>query len=207
MDLQNKTILITGSASGIGKAMAEHFLQKGAKVAISDINGEKLEETRKELSLKGNVVAIEANVAREADVESLMQKTVASLGALDVAILNAGILRDGLLIRVDRETGKVVKKMSLEQWQSVIDVNLTGVFLCGREAATVMAESKKGGVIIPIASVAMHGNPGQTNYSAAKAGVATMTKLWAQELARYKIRVAGIAPGFIATDMVLKDMK
>ena len=96
--------------------------------------------------------------------------------------------------------------MSIEQWQAVINVNLTGVFLTGREAAVQMINSKKGGVIIPISSVAMHGNPGQSNYSAAKAGVAAMTKLWAHELKNYKIRVAGIAPGFIATEMVLKDM-
>ncbi len=109
------------------------------------------------------------------------------------------------MIRTDKDTGAVKAKMSIEQWQSVIDVNLTGVFLTAREAASIMA-IQKSGVIIPIASVAMHGNSGQTNYSAAKAGVAAMTVTWSKELSRYGIRVAGIAPGFIGTEMVLKDM-
>lgn len=208
MNIENKTIVITGAASGLGKSMAKSFLEKKANVVISDINKDALDKTIAEFSsISSKIHGIIANVSIESDVVRLMQATVGVFGSLDVAILNAGILRDGLLIKVDKETGKVSKKMSLEQWQSVIDVNLTGVFLTGREAAVQMAESKKGGVIIPIASIAMHGNAGQTNYSAAKAGVATMTKLWAQELSRYQIRVAGIAPGFMATDMVMKDMK
>ncbi|MCE9500058.1 MAG: SDR family NAD(P)-dependent oxidoreductase [Leptospira sp.] len=208
MDINKKTILITGSAGGLGKSMAEGFARKGATVIISDIRAEAVEKTVSEInSSGGKAIGIPANVSNEGEVENLMKTAVAKTGSLDVAILNAGILRDGLLVKVDRETGKVKGKMSLEQWQSVIDVNLTGVFLTGREAAAQMIEQKKPGVIIPIASVAMHGNPGQTNYSAAKAGVAAMTKLWAHELSRFKIRVAGIAPGFIATDMVMKDMK
>jgi 3-oxoacyl-[acyl-carrier protein] reductase len=208
MNMERKTIVITGGASGLGKAMARLFLEKGSNVVIADMNPATLEATQTEfLSISKNVYSIKTNVSIESEVVHLMQETVRHFGSLDVAVLNAGILRDGLLIKLDKKTGKVEKKMSLEQWQSVIDVNLTGVFLTGREAAVQMSESGKGGVIIPIASVAMHGNPGQTNYSAAKAGVATMTKLWAQELSRYKIRVAGIAPGFIGTDMVLKDMK
>jgi len=121
--------------------------------------------------------------------------------------LCAGVLRDGLLIKVDKETKKVVKKMTLKQWQMVIDVNLTGVFLCAREAAAKMVECGNPGAIIPISSVARHGGFGQTNYSASKAGVASMTVVWSKELTRYNIRTAGIAPGFIETPMVMKDMK
>ncbi|MCR9141713.1 MAG: SDR family oxidoreductase [bacterium] len=207
MDLQDKVVIVTGSAGGLGRAMLEYMGARGAICVVADINEAGVEATRKDLEAKGlRAMGVSCNVADEESVEALFTRVRSEYGRIDVAVLNAGILRDGLLIRTDRDTGKIKGKMSLEQWQSVIDVNLTGVFLTGREAAAHMAELGHGGVIIPIASVAMHGNPGQSNYSAAKAGVATLTKLWAHELARYKIRVAGIAPGFIATEMVMKDM-
>ena len=207
MEVKGKTVLITGSASGLGKSMALGFGKLGANVIVSDIKQDSIELVVNEIkSAGGNAFGIAGDVSNEADATNLMAEAVAKTGSLDVAILNAGILRDGLLVKVDRETGNVKGKMSLDQWQAVINVNLTGVFLTGREAAVQMINSKKGGVIIPISSVAMHGNPGQSNYSAAKAGVAAMTKLWAHELKNFKIRVAGIAPGFIATEMVLKDM-
>ena len=116
-------------------------------------------------------------------------------------------MRDGLLVKVDRSTGEVAKTMSLSQWQSVIDVNLTGVFLTGREAAKHMITFKNGGVMVPMSSIARHGNIGQTNYSAAKAGVATLAVTWGKELARYGIRAVAVAPGLIGTRMVLRDMK
>ncbi len=207
MNVKEKTIVVTGSAGGLGKAMAERLGMSGAKVVLSDIQAEKLQTTVDELCKKGiRAWGVAGNVAKEEDAERIMRKALEETGSLDVAILNAGILRDGLLIRTDKETGKLKSKMTLEQWQSVIDVNLTGVFLTGREAATIMVEEKKRGVIIPISSIAMYGNAGQTNYSAAKAGVAAMTVTWSKELSRYGIRVAGIAPGFIGTEMVLKDM-
>ena len=108
--------------------------------------------------------------------------------------------RDGLLVKF--KDGEFVKRMSLEEWQSVIDLNLTGVFLCGREAAQLMIESESKGVIINISSIARHGNFGQTNYSATKAGVQSMAVVWAKELSKYGIRVNSIAPGFINTEMV-----
>jgi 3-oxoacyl-[acyl-carrier protein] reductase len=206
MILKDKTVVVTGSAGGLGKAMALRFAQQGSKVVLSDIQDDRLQETVQEFEKSGyKAIGIQANVAKEEDAEKLMEGAKSEFGSLDVAILNAGILRDGLLIRTDKETGEIKAKMSIEQWQSVIDVNLTGVFLTAREAAAIMAVQKSG-VIIPIASVAMHGNAGQTNYSAAKAGVAAMTVTWSKELSRYNIRVAGIAPGFIGTEMVLKDM-
>ncbi len=131
---------------------------------------------------------------------SLFEQVVADFGALHGLVNNAGILRDGMLIKV--KDGEIVKKMSLAEWQAVIDVNLTGVFLCGREAAAKMIELDSEGVIINISSISRAGNMGQTNYSATKAGVATMAVGWAKELARYKIRAAAIAPGFIGTEMV-----
>ncbi len=207
MDLKNKVVLVTGSAGGLGRAMLEAFGQRGAICVVADINREGVDRTAAELGVHGvDARGYVCDVSQEASVISLYESIRKDLGRIDVAVLNAGILRDGLLIRVDRETGRIKGKLSLEQWQSVIDVNLTGVFLTGREAAAHMAELGNGGVIIPISSVARHGNPGQTNYSAAKAGVAALAKLWAEELSRFRIRCAAIAPGFIATEMVLKDM-
>jgi 3-oxoacyl-[acyl-carrier protein] reductase len=175
-------------------------------VVIGDVAG--YEEAAQELKAAGySALGVRCDVTSEADATALMQTAKESFGNLDIAVLNAGILRDGLLIKVDKTTGKVARKMSLEQWQSVINVNLTGVFLTGREAAAVMAESGKGGVMILMSSIARTGNFGQTNYSAAKAGVASMAIVWAKELSRYNIRVAAIAPGFIETPMVMKDMK
>lgn len=187
--------------------MADHFAAKGANIILSDIQQDKLDAAVQDLKSKGTkVVGIQADVSKESDAEKLMQEGADAFGSLDVAVLNAGILRDGLMVKVDRETGKVKSKMSLEQWQSVINVNLTGVFLTAREAATQMINRKTKGVIIPISSIARHGNLGQSNYSAAKAGVASLTTVWSKELSRFGIRVAGIAPGFIATEMVMKDM-
>jgi 3-oxoacyl-[acyl-carrier protein] reductase len=208
MDLRGKTAVVTGGASGIGLAIAQAYARKGAKVLIADVNAAGLKTAVEGLRQGGaEAEAMVCNVTREADCQALAARAVERFGGLDVAVLNAGILRDGLLIKVDKETRKVRGTMTLEQWQSVIDVNLTGVFLSGRECASKMIDLGVGGVIIPMSSVARHGNQGQTNYAAAKAGVAAMTVCWAGELARYKIRVASIAPGFIETPMVMKDMK
>jgi 3-oxoacyl-[acyl-carrier protein] reductase len=117
-----------------------------------------------------------------------------------VLVNNAGIIKDALLVKV--KDGAIVAKMTLAQWQNVIDVNLTGVFLCGREAAERMIKLGQGGVIINVASISKAGNAGQSNYSATKAGVTAMTVTWAKELARYGIRAASIAPGFIRTDLL-----
>src|SRR5690606_24882819 len=144
--------------------------------------------------------AYAANVADEDQVVDLYGRVVEDFEQLDASIANAGILRDGLLIKA--EEGKPIEKLSVANWQAVIDVNLTGVFLCGREAAAQMARLGSDGVILNISSLSREGNFGQSNYSAAKAGVAALTVVWAKELARYSIRVNAIAPGFIATEMV-----
>ncbi len=140
------------------------------------------------------------NVANEEQVTHMVAQVAEDFGAIHGLINNAGILRDGLLLKV--KDGEMTK-MSLAQWQAVIDVNLTGVFLCTREVAAKMVELNNSGAIINISSISRAGNVGQTNYSAAKAGVAAATVTWAKELARYGIRVAGIAPGFIETEMTL----
>src|SRR5579863_5975733 len=128
-----------------------------------------------------------ANAAEEAAVVAVFDRIVADFGRLDGLVNNAGIVRDAMLVKV--KDGEVTGKMTLAQWQAVIDVNLTGVFLCAREAAHRMITLTGGGVIVNVSSISRAGNPGQTNYSAAKAGVAAMTVVWAKELARYGIRV------------------
>ncbi|KWS35589.1 3-ketoacyl-ACP reductase [Pseudomonas amygdali pv. ulmi] len=201
MELKDKLIIITGGCQGLGRAMAEYLAGKGANLALLDLNQDKLDQA---------VVACEAlgvkaraylcNVANEEQVVDTVNKVAEDFGAIHGLVNNAGILRDGLLVKVKVKDG-VMTKLSLAQWQSVIDVNLTGVFLCTREVAAKMIEQKSQGAIINISSISRAGNIGQTNYSAAKAGVAAATVTWARELARYGIRVAGVAPGFIETEM------
>ncbi len=201
MQLEGKTIVITGAARGLGAAMATRLARHRPKLALVDLKAEDLAATKKACEAAGaSVHAYAANVAKEAEVVELFDRVVADTGGVHGLVNNAGILRDGLLVKF--KDGALVSKLSLEQWQAVIDVNLTGVFLCGREAAQRMVEGGQGGVIVNISSISRAGNMGQTNYTAAKAAVAAMAVTWAKELARYGIRVAAIAPGFIATEMV-----
>ena len=200
MDIKNKTVVITGGAQGLGFAMATQMAELGANLALIDMQDEVLAEAKAQLvKLDVKVETYVANVSVEADVEAVFNNIVSDFGVVHVLINNAGILRDGLLLKA--KDGVVTAKMELTQFQSVIDVNLTGVFLCGREAAAKMVESGEGGVIVNMSSVARAGNMGQTNYAAAKAGVVAMTATWAKELGRFGIRVGAIAPGVIRTKM------
>jgi len=201
VDLQGKTVVITGAGGGIGRALASEFARCGASLALLDVHRENLQQTAEECTGNGVVArCYVASISDEADIIRTFDRIVADFGRLDGLVNNAGIVKDGLLIKV--KDGEVVGKMTLEQWQAVLDVNLTGVFLCGREAAERMIRLKRGGVIVNISSISRAGNTGQTNYSAAKAGVAALTVTWAKELARQQIRVAAVAPGFIRTPMV-----
>lgn len=199
MQLKDKVIIITGGCQGLGRAMAEYLAAKGARLALVDLNPEKLELAVTACQAHGvEARAYLCNVADEEQVTQTVAQIADDFGAINGLVNNAGILRDGLLLKVK---DGVTTKMSLAQWQAVIDVNLTGVFLCTREVAAKMVELNNQGAIINISSISRAGNIGQTNYSAAKAGVAAATVTWAKELARYGIRVAGIAPGFIETEM------
>jgi len=205
VNLRDKTVVITGAARGLGAAMAKALAAKGARLALVDLDTDAMEAVDAECTAAGVTVRrYAANVGKESDVVALYDAVVADFGALDASIANAGILRDGLLVKA--KEGVIEERMSLAQWQAVIDVNLTGVFLCGREAAARMIEFRTRGSIINISSISRHGNFGQSNYSAAKAGVAALTVVWAKELARHGIRVNAIAPGFVRTD-ILKSMK
>lgn len=199
MNLQDKVIAITGAGQGLGRSMAVYMAQKGARIAVIDLSQEHMDETKAQIEAAGSSAStFLCNVANEQQVEETFSAIVSQMGGLHGLVNNAGILRDGLMVKA--KDGEI-SKMSLANWQAVIDVNLTGVFLCGREATVKMIESGEGGCIINISSISRAGNMGQSNYSAAKAGVASMATVWAKELARYNIRANAIAPGFIATEM------
>ncbi|MCO4798799.1 MAG: SDR family oxidoreductase [Colwelliaceae bacterium] len=200
MKLNDKTIVITGGGQGLGRAMAVNLAEQGANLALIDLNEDMLKETVSLVEQAGSTAKYYlSNVTDESDVEKTFAQINEDCNGIDGLINNAGILRDGMFVKA--KDGVVSKKMSLDQFQSVIDVNLSGVFLCGREAAVHMIESGKKGVIINMSSIARGGNMGQTNYAASKAGVVAMTVTWARELGRHGIRVGAIAPGVIRTAM------
>ncbi|WP_448554389.1 SDR family oxidoreductase [Thalassotalea montiporae] len=200
MNVKNKTIVITGGGQGLGRAIAVNLAEQGAKLALIDLDAELLQETVSLVEQAGSSAKFYiANVTIESDVEAVFEQINQDFEGFDGLVNNAGILRDGMLLK--EKDGEIVKKMSLAQFQSVIDVNLTGVFLCGREAAAHMVKNKRKGVIVNMSSIARNGNMGQTNYAASKAGVVAMTVTWARELGRYGIRVGAIAPGVIRTAM------
>jgi 3-oxoacyl-[acyl-carrier protein] reductase len=205
MQIKNKTIVITGAGRGIGRSLALRFAKQGANIALLDLNEKDLAEAATLCEALGAQARIYiVDVSSEQQVIEALDGVVADFGSLDVMVNNAGIVKDAFLLKV--KDGEIVSKMSLDQWHAVINVNLTGVFLCAREAAERMVKLARGGVIINISSISRHGNAGQTNYTAAKSGVAAMTVVWAKELARYGIRVGAIAPGFTHTD-ILAAMK
>lgn len=187
-----KVVIVTGGAQGIGKAAVNKFAEKGASVVIWDVSEEKGAAFASELNAEGSkAMFIKVNVVSLESVTEASKKTVEAFGRIDVLVNNAGITRDASFM-----------KMTAEQWQQVIDVNLTGVFNCMKAVAPVMVEQKKGKVINTSSVVGLYGNFGQTNYVATKAGVIGMTKVWARELGRKGVNVNAVAPGFIATEMI-----
>ncbi|MDJ0813537.1 MAG: SDR family oxidoreductase [Woeseiaceae bacterium] len=203
MELREKVIAITGAGRGLGAATALRLAGQGCNLALIDLDDDALAATAAACNDAGapKAVTYNVNVSSEPDVEQLFADIGAEFGALHGLINNAGITRDALTLKV--RDGEVTSKMSLAEWQLVIDVNLTGVFLCGREAAAKMIELGCEGAIVNISSISRHGNMGQVNYSASKAGVQAMAVVWAKEFARFGIRAASIAPGFIGTEMVM----
>jgi 3-oxoacyl-[acyl-carrier protein] reductase len=189
--LEGKTAIITGGGNGIGKATAKKFLEEGASVAIWDIDEQAGSAAITELSKLGPVRFYKVNTVDPASVEAAANATHADFGAIHILINNAGITRDSSL-----------KKMTMAQWQQVLDVNLTGVFNCTKSVAPFLAEQAGGRIINAASVVAHYGNFGQANYVATKAGVIGMTKTWARELGRKGVTVNAIAPGFINTEML-----
>ena len=205
MKIERSIVAITGAAGGLGAAMAKRLAQQGARLALLDFNPDMLEELSKSLGLPAeDLLVVPCDVSDESQVDTAFESIAGHFGGLDLLINNAGITRDALMLKF--KDGQRVSRMSLDQWNAVINVNLTGVFLCARAAAEQMVGAGNGGLIINVSSISRAGNMGQSNYSAAKAGVAALTVTWAKEFSRYGIRVNTISPGFIGTEMV-RSMK
>ena len=201
MKIERAVIAITGAGGGLGSAMATRLAKMGARLALIDFQSESLEQLKAELALpEEDCRAFICDVSDEEQVDLVFEDIKQQFSGLDVLINNAGITRDALMLKF--KDGERQSRMSLEAWNAVINVNLTGVFLCGRAAVEQMAIAGNGGLIVNISSISAAGNMGQSNYSAAKAGVAAMTVTWAKEFARYGIRVNAVSPGFIGTEMV-----
>jgi 3-oxoacyl-[acyl-carrier protein] reductase len=210
MRLKDKVCLITGGAAGIGKATAEKFAAEGATVVIGDLNVEAGQAVA--AALPGEASFYEVNVADRQAVQQWVDAVAGSYGRIDVLVNNAGVLRDGLLVKM--KDGELVRQMAEGDFDLVIAVNLKGVFNCTQAVAPYMIRQGSGVILNATSVVGLDGNFGQTNYVATKAGVVGMTRVWARELGRHNIRVNAIAPGFIATEMtasmpekVLEGMK
>lgn len=202
MNIDRSIVAITGAGGGLGAAMARRLASQGARLALLDFRLDTLEALREELALpETDCQVYQMDVSNEETVDRVFTDIAGHFGGIDVLINNAGITRDALMLKI--KDGQRVSRMSLEAWNAVINVNLTGVFLCGRAAAEHMILAGKGGLIINISSISRAGNMGQSNYSAAKAGVAAMTVTWAKEFARHGIRVNSVSPGFIGTELVM----
>jgi len=193
MDVKDKVVLITGAARGIGKNAARMFLDKGAQVVICDVNEAQLEAAEKDLNPDGSkpLMSVAADVSKREAMQRAVAKITAKWGRVDCLINNAGITRDALL-----------HKMTEENWDQVIGVNLKGVFNCTQAVLPAMTPGKNGSIVNTSSIVGVYGNVGQTNYAAAKAGMIGMTKTWAKELGRKGIRVNAVAPGFTMTEML-----
>lgn len=197
MEVTGKNVVITGGARGMGRKFAIDLKSLGAFPYVLDVNQENLDALKNETGVPGRVV----DVGSEKEVEAFFNDYVRDNGAPSVLINNAGITSDALFIK---QKGEEITKFPLSNWEKVLNVNLTGVFLCAREAAFHMVRQGVKGVIINISSISRAGNLGQTNYSATKSAVDAMTVTWSKELSRYGIRVGAIAPGYINTEMVAK---
>ncbi len=201
MKLSDLKIIVSGGAQGMGRHFALRLAEAGAQVAVGDVNEAGLADTAKAAKGPGKVHARKVNVADEADVAAFVDWAHGAMGGLNALVNNAGILRDGLLVKKDRETGQI-KVLSKEQWDAVIAVNLTGATLLARDAVKKMAETgTRPGVVVNMSSIARYGNRGQSNYTAAKAALAANTVTWAREFAPFGVRVGAVAPGMIETPM------
>ncbi|MBI9090279.1 MAG: SDR family NAD(P)-dependent oxidoreductase [Desulfobacterium sp.] len=207
LEIKDSVAVITGGSGGIGYALAEYWIARGGKVVLADIQTEALENAKHQL--KGDVLTVECNVTDENDCAALADTAINTFGKINLVAPFAGIIMDGLMVAPDRDTGKVVKKMSLGAFQKVVDINLTGVFLTVRECSERMINNNCKGLICLVSSTGSLGTAGQINYSSTKAAMSVMPKVITAEFFRrnlaHRIRCVAIAPGYVGTPMV-KDM-
>lgn len=207
LDIKGHVAVVTGGGSGIGECVAKEWVRQGGKVFIGDIVQENLERVESEIKeMRGEVGSMVCDVTKEEDMSQFAQKALKTFGDINLLVPCAGIIADGLLLSPDRDTGKVTHKMSLEQFQRVIDINLTGVFLTVRECSEQMINSGSRGLICLISSTGSLGTVGQTNYSSTKAAMNVLPSVIVAEFFRRglseRIRCAAIAPGYVSTEMV-----
>jgi len=206
LEIKDAVAVITGAGSGIGEFFAKYWVQRGGKVVIADVIPENLSRVEKEIiKLGGEVRSLCCDVTKEEDNRRLAALAIETFGSINLVLPCAGIIKDGLLLSTDRETGKVNKKMSLGQFQSVLDINLTGVFLTIRECAEQMINSGSKGLICLMSSTGSLGTAGQINYSSSKAAMSVIPKVITAEFFRRnltgRIRCVAVAPGYAATSM------
>lgn len=209
MQVKNSVALITGGASGIGEATAKHLSSLGARVCIVDCEQTQIDRVVTDINdAGGQCLGVVADVTSEEDTERFVKATVDRFGQLNIAVSCAGVIRDGTLLNIDKNTGQVSRKLGFDKWKTVIDVNLTGTFLTLRDAAQAMVNGGWEGLLIPISSVNKIGQVGQLNYSATKAAIERFPKIIIGEFLLRKIkhiRCVGIAPGYTET-RILQEM-
>jgi len=207
LDIEQAVAVITGAGSGIGEAVARYWVQRNGKAVLADIVPENLARVERELTaLGGDVCSMLCDVTKEEDNARLAAFAVERYQRINLVFPAAGIIKDGMFLSPDRETGKVTGKMSLRQFQSVLDINLTGVFLTIRECAEQMINSGSKGLICLMSSTGSLGTAGQINYCSSKAAMSVIPKVLTAELFRRnladRIRCVAVAPGYVATPMV-----
>lgn len=194
MRLKDKVAIVTGAGRGIGEATAKKFAVEGAKVVVADINENDINRVVEGIKAEGGeAIGLVVDVTKRDKVDEMVEKSVETFGSLDIIVNNAGITADNTLL-----------KMTEDQWDRVIQVNLKGVYNCGQAAAKIMTQQGRGVILNATSVVGLYGNYGQTNYAATKWGVIGMTKTWAKELGKKGVRVNAVAPGFILTPMTEK---
>lgn len=207
LEIRDSVAVITGGASGIGAACARYWARNGGRVVLADVSEDGLRQVEQEIRDAGaQVIAQACDVTSEADTAALAERAVSHFGAINLVLPFAGIIRDGMMVSPDRETGKVTRKMSLEDFRQVVDINLTGVFLTVRECAEQMINAGSRGLICVVSSTGSLGTAGQLNYASTKAAMSVFPKVLTAEFFRRgigsRIRCVAVAPGYVATEMV-----
>ncbi|MEI7430122.1 MAG: SDR family NAD(P)-dependent oxidoreductase [Betaproteobacteria bacterium] len=206
MEIKGSVAVITGGGNGIGEAVAKYFVTNGAKVVVVDMAQKNIDRVVQEIKdMGGEVIGVQANVSSEPDTAKFYQAAIEAFGKINIVVSCAGIIRDGTMLSLNKETGKVSKKMGLDKWQPVIDVNLTGTFLTIRDGAEAMVNGGWPGLLVAISSVNKAGQVGQLNYSSAKVADALLPKIVVGEFLMRgirNIRCIAVAPGYTATPML-----